>query len=210
MEEYVDEQARDNTYDLDANLAVLKFYQFNPHSLNMEITYLILLKALTNLPHTDFVLCKSLLLPSQLKDETVQKIIDIADILEQCDFALFWSVVESKKDLFENVSGFYDSIRKFVCHVVSATFQTIDKNYLSKLLGDLDGEYRNLRSRKVLIVSVCFNNFLDNSLKSWVKKYGWKEQNNLIYIENQEERIKTKHITEKIDLESLGHMLINI
>lgn len=140
MEEYVEEQARDNTYDLDANLAVLKFYQFNPHSLNMEITYLILLKALTNLPHTDFVLCKSLLLPSQFKDETVQKIIDIADILEQCDFELFWNVVESKKDLFENVTGFYDSIRKFVCHVVSATFQTIDKSYLSKLLGELDGE----------------------------------------------------------------------
>lgn len=139
----MEEQARDNTYDLDANLAVLKFYQFNPHQVNLEVTYLILLKAISNLPHSDFVLCKALLLPSMLKDEKLQKIIDIADILEQCDFALFWSVVESKKDLFENVTGFYDSIRKFVCHVVSTTFQTIDKAYLSKLLGDIDGECEN-------------------------------------------------------------------
>jgi translation initiation factor 3 subunit K len=121
-------------------LAVLKFYQFNPHSMNIDITQTILLKALTNLPHSDFVLCKCLLIPAQMKDETIVKIIDIADILEQCDFALFWSIANDRKELFEKISGFFDSIRKFVCHVVGTTFQTIDKHYLSKLLGDLDGE----------------------------------------------------------------------
>ena len=135
----MDEQAAENTYDLDANLAVLKFYQFNPHLMNLEITHTILLKALTNLPHTDFVLCKCLLLPAQMKDDTVKEIIYIADILEQCDFALFWSHVDAKRDLFRNVTGFYDSVRKFVCHVIGTTFQTIEKQYLAKLLGDLEG-----------------------------------------------------------------------
>lgn len=54
-------QSRENAYDLEANLAVLKLYQLNPHRFNMDITCQILLKALTNLPHTDFVLCKCLL-----------------------------------------------------------------------------------------------------------------------------------------------------
>lgn len=75
--------------------------------LNMPITHLILLKALTNLPFSDFVVCKYLLLPAQMRDDTVKEIIYIADILEQCDFVLFWSYVENKSDLFEKVTGFY-------------------------------------------------------------------------------------------------------
>lgn len=61
MEKYVEIQVRENVYDLEANLAVLKLYQFDPQRFNLDITCQILLKALTNLPHTDFVLCKCLL-----------------------------------------------------------------------------------------------------------------------------------------------------
>lgn len=60
FERYVEVQAQENVYDLETNLAVLKIYQFR-HDYNMEITILIMLKAITNLPHSDFVLCKCLL-----------------------------------------------------------------------------------------------------------------------------------------------------
>lgn len=185
IEEYVEEQARDNLYDLEANLAVLKLYQFNPHLLNLDITYTIMLKALTNFPNTDFVLCKCLLLPAQMEDETVKDIIYLADILEQCDFALFWSRVDSRQELFLKISGFYDLIRKFVCHVVGITFQTIRKDYLRELLGNVS----------------------DITLNSWIKKYQWREQDNLIYITPQDENIKTKNITEKIDFDNLAPLM---
>lgn len=61
LERYVEIQAKENSYDLEANLAVLKLYQFTPARFNVDITCQILLKALTNLPHTDFILCKCLL-----------------------------------------------------------------------------------------------------------------------------------------------------
>lgn len=61
LEKYVDIQSGENSYDLEANLAVLKLYQLNPQRFKLDITCQILLKALTNLPHTDFVLCKCLL-----------------------------------------------------------------------------------------------------------------------------------------------------
>lgn len=138
LEAYVTSQAKNNTYDLEANLAVLKLYQFNPNKLNYNITHLILLKALTNFPHTDFTLCKCLLLPAQMDDDTVKTIIYLADILESCDFALFWLKV-GMTDFVSNITGFYDSIRKFICHVVGITFQTIEKDYLVRLLGDIDG-----------------------------------------------------------------------
>lgn len=185
IEEYVEEQAKDNSYDLEANLAVLKLYQFNPHLLNLNVTYTILLKALTNFPHTDFVLCKCLLLPAQMQDETVKDIMYLAHILEQCDFALFWSRVEQRPEFLLKINGFFDSIRKFVCHVVGITFQTIKKDYLTRLLGNIE----------------------DAAVRNWIKKYGWREQNNLIYIATQDENIKTKNITEKIDFDNLAPLM---
>ncbi|XP_011178571.1 eukaryotic translation initiation factor 3 subunit K [Zeugodacus cucurbitae] len=185
LEAYVEDQAKNNTYDLEANLAVLKLYQFNPHMLNFDITYTILLKCLTNLPHTDFVMAKCLLLPQQMKDGTVQTIIDLADILERTDFTLFWQRAEVNRSLFRHISGFHDSIRKFVCHVVGITFQTIRKDLLKELLGGVE----------------------DSTLEQWIKKYGWKHQGNLIIIAVQDEKIKTKNITEKIEFDNLGGLM---
>lgn len=69
--------------------------------------------------------------------------------------------------------------------MVGITYQTIERNHLAQLLGDVD----------------------DNTLKLWVKKYGWKEQNALVFIANQDEIIKTKNISEKIDFESVGALM---
>lgn len=60
LETYVDVQAKENAYDLEANLVVLKQYQFNQNH-DIKVISQILLKALTNFPHTDFILCKCLL-----------------------------------------------------------------------------------------------------------------------------------------------------
>ena len=89
-------------------------------------------------------------------------------------------------ELTQRITGFLDSIRKFVCHVVGITYQTIDRDHLAQLLGEVE----------------------DTTLKHWVKKYGWKEKgNNLIFIANQDENIKTKNINEKIDFESVGAIM---
>lgn len=50
--------------------------------------------------------------------------------------------------------------------------------------------------------------FTDQILKHWVKKYGWREEDNgMIFIANQDENIKTKNITEKIDFESAAAIM---
>ncbi|KAF2902843.1 hypothetical protein ILUMI_03337 [Ignelater luminosus] len=185
LERYVEIQSRENAYDLEANLAVLKLYQFNPQRFNIDITSQILLKALTNFPHTDFILCKCLLNERQLAEEPINQIMYLGDILEQCDFELFWARVHSMPELTQRITGFLDSIRKFVCHVVGITYQRIDRAHLAELLGDVD----------------------DITLKHWVKKYGWKEEGTLIFIANQDENIKTKNINEKIDFESVGAIM---
>ena len=74
LEHYVDLQAREKGYDLEANLALLKLYQFNPTYSNLQVVVQILLKSLTNLPHTDFVLCKCLLSQELLEDPKVGRL----------------------------------------------------------------------------------------------------------------------------------------
>lgn len=210
FEDYVDEQARKNTYDLEANLAVLKLYQFNPHYLNEDVSCTILFKALTNFPHNDFTLCKCLLMPRQMGNETVKEIIYLADMLEQCDFDTFWMRIQLMTDKFTHIVGFYDSIRKFICHVVGITFQTIERDYLIKLLGDISGTLCVIK--KLFLVQFFRTNYesiyiIDGTLAIWIKKYGWKDQGDLIFISSQDENIKTKNITEKIEFENLAGLM---
>ncbi|GAB1291832.1 Eukaryotic translation initiation factor 3 subunit K [Apodemus speciosus] len=154
LERYVETQAKENAYDLEANLAVLKLYQFNPAFFQTTVTAQILLKALTNLPHTDFTLCKCMI-DQQALDENM--------------------------DLLEGITGFEDSVRKFICHVVGITYQHIDRWLLAEMLGDLT----------------------DNQLKVWMSKYGWSaDEAGQIFICSQEESIKPKNIVEKIDFDT--------
>jgi len=186
LEKYVEVQARENTYDLEANLAVLKLYQFNPSFYQTNVVTQILLKALTNLPHTDFVLCKCLIDQVHLEEDSIQKVMGLAHLLEVCQFKDFWSNIQESPDVITGISGFEDSIRKFICHVVGITYQTIEKSVLSELLGGVS----------------------DNVLKQWMTKYGWRDvDNNMIFVTNQEENIKTKNITEKIDFESVAGIM---
>merc|ERR1712154_432599 len=185
-EGYVQMQAAENTYDLEANLAVLKLYQFNPGYFQTEIAALILLKALTTLPHTDFLLCKCLIDSNRLNELPISKILELAEDLETCDFGHFWTEIKENPDMTGSIVGFEDNVRKFICHVVAATYQTIDQERLQQLLG----------------------NVTPMEASAWASKYGWSAPNNgMIRVSNQEESIKTKNITEKITFDSVAAIM---
>lgn len=79
-----------------------------------------------------------------MSESPISQIMYLGDILERCDFQHFWDRVLSMSELCERIVGFQDSIRKFVCHVVGITFQTIDRVLLAQLLGSVDGMYINV------------------------------------------------------------------
>uniref|UniRef100_A0A0B6Z0D1 Eukaryotic translation initiation factor 3 subunit K n=1 Tax=Arion vulgaris TaxID=1028688 RepID=A0A0B6Z0D1_9EUPU len=186
LEMYVDMQTKDNTYDLEANLAVLKLYQFNPNMYQTKVTGMILLKALTNLPHSDFILCKCLIETSRLTEEPVSKVLQLAHFLETANFQQFWVTLMDEPELLIGVVGFEDSIRKFVCHVVASTYQTIRKDKLRQLLGNIS----------------------DSQTSHWISKYGWTEGvDGYVFITSQDENIKTKNITEKISFDSVAAIM---
>jgi len=185
LEHYVELQAREQGYDLEANLALLKLYQFNPTYYRLDVVVQILMKALTSLPNTDFILCKCLLTQDILEDTNIKTILYLADLLEMCEFKTFWKEINNEGQLVNSIVGFEDSIRKFVCHVISITYQTIEEVVLQELLGLVD----------------------ENAIKVWTDKYGWKMKDSLVSITSQEEIIKTRNITEKIDLDSVASIM---
>merc|ERR1711893_117249 len=185
LERYVEMQARDNTYDLEANLAILKLYQFNPNFFQANVTAQIMLKSLTNLPHTDFTLCKCLVDVVRLEEEPLLSINIVAELLETCQFKSFWKTIAENPDLIMGITDFEDSIRKFICHVVGTTYERISKPVLLELLGDIQ-EYQ---------------------FGQWVHKYGWKDEGQEIFIVNQDDNIKTKNITERIGFEGVAHIM---
>uniref|UniRef100_A0A2K5YVG4 CSN8/PSMD8/EIF3K domain-containing protein n=1 Tax=Mandrillus leucophaeus TaxID=9568 RepID=A0A2K5YVG4_MANLE len=86
LECYVEMQVKENAYDLEANPALLKLYQSNPAFFQTTITAQIQLKALTNLPHTKFMLCKCMIGQAHQ---------------EECLFQAFWQALDENMDLFQ-------------------------------------------------------------------------------------------------------------
>uniref|UniRef100_A0AAY4DQM2 Eukaryotic translation initiation factor 3 subunit K n=1 Tax=Denticeps clupeoides TaxID=299321 RepID=A0AAY4DQM2_9TELE len=113
LERYVETQARENAYDLEANLAVLKLYQFNPAYFQTSVTSQILLKALTNLPHTDFTLCKCMIDQTHQEERPIRQILYLGNLLETCHFQSFWTSLEENRELLDGIAGFEDSVRKY-------------------------------------------------------------------------------------------------
>lgn len=187
LTEYLDSQCSKNQYDLEANSAILKLYQLNPTLFKSEVVEKILLKALTNLPHPDFVLCELLIDSSKLTQGNIQDIIVMHQRLELCQFKAFWAELKGKEDLYKDVLGFEESIRNFVCHVIGITYQNIRNSLLKDLLGLAENE---------------------EEYKNWMKKNNWKlGADDYVLIDNQEDKIRTINITEKIELEQVANIL---
>ena len=186
LEHYVNLQSREKGYDLEANLALLKLYQFMPEMYKLDIVAQILLLSLTNLPHNDIVLCKAMLSQDVLEDQKIGTILYLSELLEMCQFKTFWKEINNHQTLTGMVVGFEDSVRKFVCHVISITYQTIEDTVLRELLGLVD----------------------ENAIRKWTDMYGWSlGEDGVVYLASQEEIIKTRNITEKIDLESVAGIM---
>uniref|UniRef100_A0A3B4BBE2 Eukaryotic translation initiation factor 3 subunit K n=1 Tax=Periophthalmus magnuspinnatus TaxID=409849 RepID=A0A3B4BBE2_9GOBI len=171
------EQMRANVAKL---LRGIDRYQFNPAYFQTQVTSQI------HLPHTDFTLCKCMIDQTHQEERPIRQILYLGNLLETCHFQSFWTSLEENRELIDGIAGFEDSVRKFICHVVGITYQTIDRRLLAEMLGDP----------------------LDTQVKAWMNKYGWTEdEDGQVFIFNQEESVKPKNIVEKIDFESVSSIM---
>ncbi|NWI01577.1 EIF3K factor, partial [Tichodroma muraria] len=206
LERYVETQAKENAYDLEANLAVLKLYQFNPAFFQTGVTAQILLKALTNLPPTDFTLCKCMIDQAHVSWEGIRGTPQFRGESPPSSVGIPPPVPWGSTPQFR---GDHPPSSVETPPVPWGSPQSLDGVWGA--LGRCKRVWTGLGGHGgVLGVPVgvpeppqtppCPP---ESQLRVWMSKYGWTEpEPGRILISNQEENIKPKNIVEKIDFDS--------
>jgi len=185
LETFVQHQLDSRTYHLEANLAVLKFYQFHPEKAQKYKIGQILCKALTNLPNNDFMLCMYLILEKFHEEEPVRTLASLSQLLESCQFTEFWDEAKTCREILDTVPGFDDAIRSFIIGVVTITYQTIPKDFLSEVL-----------------------NLGGTNLDALITARGWTQTAQTVTFPKVEETIKAKSRTvDNVKFEDLAKIL---
>ncbi|KAH9804821.1 eukaryotic translation initiation factor 3 subunit K [Citrus sinensis] len=113
LENYVNEQVLSQTYSLDANLCLLRLYQFEPERMSTQIVARILIK--------------------QMEDQ-FKTLIVLSHYLETGRFRHFWDEAAKHRNIVEAVPGFEQAIQSFAIHVLSLTYQKIPRTVLAEAI----------------------------------------------------------------------------
>eukprot|EP00932_Pfiesteria_piscicida_P017590 SRR837773.4469.p3 GENE.SRR837773.4469~~SRR837773.4469.p3 ORF type:complete len:228 (-),score=123.23 SRR837773.4469:86-736(-) len=160
LEAHLQEQIDGGSYDLDANLAILKLYLLYVDETKVEVYRDVLLKALLAFPAPDFSLCMYQI--PERYHEQLEEVVDLARQLEMATFKTFWTKAATCKRLSE-IKGWQAAVQKFIGGVISATCRSIKADEVQELLsvsgGELDkiikanGWERSKEDKSVLIVN---------------------------------------------------------
>uniref|UniRef100_A0A0X3NJF5 Eukaryotic translation initiation factor 3 subunit K n=1 Tax=Schistocephalus solidus TaxID=70667 RepID=A0A0X3NJF5_SCHSO len=195
LEKHLAWQIKESEYDFEANLAMLRMYQFAPELFNVDAVKLILLKAIANLPSTDLTLCKYLIQTDRLMEEPLCTVVDLGNLLETCQFHKFWEALEENPEVAASIADWESSVRSFIAYVIDTTYQRISKSLLMSLL--------NISS--------------DEELELVLKGQKWQPcppspedtlaaGDQWIFITNHEASVKSTKIKEKVTFAAMASM----
>lgn len=134
LENFVKEQVASQTYNLDANLCLLRSYQFEPERLSTQIVALILIKALMAMPAPDFSLCLFLIPERVQLEEQFKTLIVLSHYLETARFRQFWDEAAKSRHIVEAIPGFEQAIRAYAVHVLSLTYRKVPNSVLAEAI----------------------------------------------------------------------------
>ncbi|KAK4685387.1 translation initiation factor 3 subunit K, partial [Tremellales sp. Uapishka_1] len=204
MEEYLYSQVKNGEYDILANLAILKLYQFNPTLSNPDVIVHILIKSLISTVHgPDFNLCKSLLRePAAIlqdiesEDDTLTLVMPLLsqlhDHVRACQFTAFWTEFNSQSEAVSALHPFFSehtdlltTLRHLFSTSIASTFSSITLARLSRWL--------NLSSSEV---------------GEWCKSIGWSVEGDLAQIpKNGDNDVKAGVVKENVELSQLTKLV---
>lgn len=134
LEVFVNEQVSSKTYNLDANLSLLRLYQFEPERLSIQIVARILIKALMAMPAPDFSLCLFLIPEHVQMEEQFKTLIVLSHYLETGRFRQFWDEASKSRNILDVVPGFEQAIQSYAIHVLSLTYQKVPRAVLAEAI----------------------------------------------------------------------------
>ncbi|XP_021749995.1 eukaryotic translation initiation factor 3 subunit K-like [Chenopodium quinoa] len=134
LENYVNEQVMTGSYSLDANLCLLRLYQFEPERMSIQIIARILIKALMAMPASDFSLCLFLIPERVQMEEQFKTLIVLSHYLETARFRQFWEEASKNRHILEAVPGFEEAVQSYAVHILSLTCQRVPRAVLAEAI----------------------------------------------------------------------------
>ncbi|KAH6818404.1 eukaryotic translation initiation factor 3K [Perilla frutescens var. frutescens] len=134
LENYVNEQVSSQTYSLNANLCLLRLYQFEPERMSTQIVARILIKALMAMPAPDFSLCLFLIPERVQMEEQFKTLIVLSHYLETARFCQFWDEAAKSRHILEVVPGFEQAVQAYAIHVLSITYKKVSRSVLAEAI----------------------------------------------------------------------------
>jgi translation initiation factor 3 subunit K len=173
LENYVNEQVSSQTYSLDANLCLLRLYQFEPERMNTQIVARILIKALMAIPAPDFSLCLFLIPERVQMEEQFKTLIVLSHYLETARFRQFWDEAAKSRHIVEAVPGFEQAVQAYAIHVLSLTYQNVPRSILAEAV-NMEG--------------LALDKFIENEVanSNWVIKKGQGNKGQVIALPRTE------------------------
>eukprot|EP00667_Euglena_gracilis_P020741 EG_transcript_22514 len=162
LEEYVTQQLKENTFDMDANLHLLKLYQIFHSKASIDGIRKVLLKALMNLRQNAFTLALYLIPEKQQADSQVEVLAELARLLEVAKYDEFWKKAETSKDIVQAATGFNHAVRDFILDVLLMTYRTVDMPFLIEALNLKETELKTYLQMKSMKVEGGYVQFPEN------------------------------------------------
>ncbi|XP_020592915.1 eukaryotic translation initiation factor 3 subunit K [Phalaenopsis equestris] len=134
LENHVNEQVLSQTYSLDANLCLLRLYQFEPQRMSIQIVERVLIKALMAMPAPDFSLCLFLIPEQVVSNERFKTLIVLSHYLETARFHQFWEEASKNLHILEVIPGFEQAIQAYAIHCLSLTYQKVPRPVLAEAI----------------------------------------------------------------------------
>ncbi|KAJ1571341.1 hypothetical protein NDA12_007116 [Ustilago hordei] len=232
LHDYLAQQLDDGSYDLLANLAILKLYQFNPNDFNYVVVINILLKALVAAPLPDFNLCISLLGEAPLPTVPVkaEKEVSTGDDAASLAGDDEEEVVEKAKDV-ASAGHLTDPLIVRLSQLSTLLFQARFREFWSTLASEECSDVREYAAkinqfenaaRKVALNSVkgSFTSISEKRIGSYLNlsgaqleefinaQEGWKLANGTVTVPaNPDNEIKATVIREEITLDQMQKLL---
>eukprot|EP00761_Pharyngomonas_kirbyi_P013286 gb/GECH01013313.1/.p1 GENE.gb/GECH01013313.1/~~gb/GECH01013313.1/.p1 ORF type:complete len:203 (+),score=40.27 gb/GECH01013313.1/:1-609(+) len=148
LAEFEEQVKNPNSYNLETNINLLKLYQVFPHKVDVTLVKSILVRAIMNLPETDFMLCSCLVSKSIRQKPEISSLFHLAQLIENADYEKIWQD-DSTKSLLESESKLANAIRSYIACVMEWTCRSISKSQVLSLLNLNDSSFSSFAQERL-------------------------------------------------------------
>ena len=136
------------TYNLAANLALLRSYSLDPSLANEDVVSRIVIQALMNqsIDGSDLRATSALVSDKLQNNEKVSQALRLASALDSSSFEIFWDCVAKKG--IDVPPGFLSAATERICQLIEHSFQRIKASVLSSYLNIKEAALKDFASAR--------------------------------------------------------------